>query len=32
VTQKQGRWNDPQLNQLTAQLENVQSQDIPKSA
>jgi len=32
VTQKQGRWNDPQLNQLTAQLENAQSQDIPKSA
>ncbi len=32
VTQKQGRWNDPQLNKLTAQLENVQSQDMPKSA
>jgi hypothetical protein len=32
VTQKQGSWNDPQLNQMTAQLENVESQDIPKSA
>ncbi len=32
VTQKQGRWNDPQLNQLIAQLEKAQSQDIPKSA
>ncbi len=31
VTQKQGSWNDPQLNQMTAHLENVESQDIPKS-